>query len=371
MPLHLGTDQHVRVGSAFGGAGTVLVTSTFLSTYTNADGSVGTSTGVTTSASVVPLQASSSGSSSTGKTWGIVGGVVGGVVLVSALVFLAYRLTRRRFASLDDGDEMDEIKWPDLLPDGQEISAATTTLMPLQTHRTGGAGVGDDDDQDGGGMRYSDGDLSGLRGSGEGFAFGPAGPGAAYAPLSNPHRTSSSSTANLLSHAPNASPPTQYPDPYASYTYGGGGGGPDTHSRSASREQLAMIDGGAAAFARGYDPYFAPAAQAQGMVHPPSSPPLGGPGPRGAPGAGGAVGASPAQRAAGGLSPVQSQSSSPASPTSPRFASGRGSQERHTRAAANPFVLPELDLDSAARGVAAEDSHESPSGASGRTSGPL
>lgn len=78
------------------------ITSTFTSTFTNADGSVGTSTGTHVTQSAVPVK-NNSGSSSTGKTWGIIGGVVGGVVLVAGIVFVAYRLTQRRFSSLDNG----------------------------------------------------------------------------------------------------------------------------------------------------------------------------------------------------------------------------------------------------------------------------
>lgn len=78
------------------------ITSTFTSTFTNADGSVGTSTGTHVTQSAVPVK-NNSGSSSTSKTWGIIGGVVGGVVLVAGIVFVAYRLTQRRYSSLDNG----------------------------------------------------------------------------------------------------------------------------------------------------------------------------------------------------------------------------------------------------------------------------
>lgn len=83
---------------------------------------------------------SSDSSSNTGRTWGIVGGVVGGVVLVVAIVFVVWRLTQRRFSSLDEVE--DDIKWPELNPEGTE----TSTINPLGTHPTGRAGVGDDGD---------------------------------------------------------------------------------------------------------------------------------------------------------------------------------------------------------------------------------
>ncbi|BGP50798.1 hypothetical protein JCM10450v2_006724 [Rhodotorula kratochvilovae] len=213
------------------------VTSTYTSTFTNSDGSIGTSTGTHVTQSAVPVKNNSS-SSSTGKTWGIIGGVVGGVVVVAALVFIAYRMTQKRFSSIDDDDV--EFKWPELQPDGQTISTNTSTLKPLETHRSGAHGIGDDGDA-----------LSSYG--------GPAGDvraaGALYAPADarDPHAHGG------------------YADPYAS------------HSRQASYEALAMADGGAAAYARGYDPYpggpiHAPVsapygyAGAQGVVYPPSPP---------------------------------------------------------------------------------------------------
>ncbi|GAA5914707.1 uncharacterized protein JCM6883_001048 [Sporobolomyces salmoneus] len=115
---------------------------TFTSTFTNADGSVSTSTGTLQSASAVPIKQNES--SNTGKIWGIAGGVVGGVVVILVGAFLIYRMSQRRFSNLDD--HVDEIKWPELQPDGQTVSTATSTLKPLDTHRTGGAGIGDDGD---------------------------------------------------------------------------------------------------------------------------------------------------------------------------------------------------------------------------------
>lgn len=215
--------------ASFAGLTSVLVTYTSL--FTNSDGSVGTSTGTVLTPSSVPIKNDSS-SSSTGKTWGIVGGVVGGVIVVGALVFVVYRMTQRRFASLDNDDL--EIKWPELQGDN-----ATGTLKPLDTHRTDGAhGVGDDGETEYGG------------GGGVGGAYMAVGAG-------DPRRASN---ATLLSTSHHGHAP--YPslsDPYAL---------PTTHSRQASHEMLAMVDGGAAAFARSYDPFTG----AGGMQYPPSPP---------------------------------------------------------------------------------------------------
>ncbi|ORY84682.1 hypothetical protein BCR35DRAFT_303000 [Leucosporidium creatinivorum] len=127
--------------SSSSAASSTVVFSTYTSLFTNTDGSVSTHTGVTSSASALPSSGSSNSgsSSSTGKTWGIVGGVVGGVAVLGAIIFIVYRLSQRRFSNLDDDAE--DIKWPELQPDGQEISASTSTLNPLGTRRTGGAGV--------------------------------------------------------------------------------------------------------------------------------------------------------------------------------------------------------------------------------------
>ncbi|GAA5885266.1 hypothetical protein JCM16303_005978 [Sporobolomyces ruberrimus] len=124
-------------------AGISFIEVTFTSTFTNADGSVGTSTGTLQSASSVPVKQNNS--SNAGKIWGIVGGVVGGIVVILIGAFVVYRLSQRRFSNLDDN--VDEIKWPELQPDGQTVSMATSTLRPLDTHRTGGAGIGDDGDE--------------------------------------------------------------------------------------------------------------------------------------------------------------------------------------------------------------------------------
>jgi hypothetical protein len=105
-----------------------------------------TQTSVSASASGLPgnkAADNNGGSSNTGRTWGIVGGVAGGVVLIALIVWVVYRCTQRRFNELDNVN--DEIKWPELQPDGQEVSASTSTINPLGTHPTGKAGVGDDD----------------------------------------------------------------------------------------------------------------------------------------------------------------------------------------------------------------------------------
>lgn len=310
-----------------GDAGTTLITHTYTSTFTNPDGSIGTSTGTVTSASVVPVQ-DNSGSSNTAKTWGIVGGVVGGVAVVTALVFLIYRLTQRRFSRLND-DDVDDIKWPDLLPDGQEISATTSTLKPLDTHRTNGAGVGDDGMTEYGGEAGSGGGDPRMYG----FAGGPV--GGVYAPVSDERRASS---ATLLSQR-------AYHDPYAAGTSFA------DHSRQASYEQLAMVDGGADAYAHGYDPFggrtgplppLGTSPPQVATVYPPSPPQhqyqqqfAGAPAtvPRGAPGAAGAA------RVA---SPPPSR---PQSPPSAQTAPRGFSQLPSIRRTESPIALPGLGLE--------------------------
>lgn len=58
---------------------------------------------------------------------------------MSAIIFIVWRCTQRRFSDLDDSGQ--EIKWPELQPEGQTISAQASTLNPLGTRRTGGAGI--------------------------------------------------------------------------------------------------------------------------------------------------------------------------------------------------------------------------------------
>ncbi|KAK4703635.1 hypothetical protein P7C70_g2583, partial [Phenoliferia sp. Uapishka_3] len=139
-------------------ASEVIVTVT--SIITNADGSKSTSTALQSSAVAVPVNNSSS-SSNTGKTWGIVGGVVGGVVVFAGVLFIIWRFTQQRFGDLDDTG--DEIKWPELQPDGQTTAANTSTLNPLGTRRTGGAGFDMDGDEVKG--EYHD-DIGGGNGGG-------------------------------------------------------------------------------------------------------------------------------------------------------------------------------------------------------------
>ncbi|GAA5888007.1 hypothetical protein JCM5296_001532 [Sporobolomyces johnsonii] len=197
---------------------------TFTSTFTNSDGSVGVSTGTTMTPSAVPIKNNTS-SSSTGKTWGIIGGVVGGVVVVGALVFIVYRMTQRRFSSIDDAEL--EIKWPELQPDGQTISTNTSTLKPLDTHRTGGAGIGDEgsewDDQEepymAGGNRHSTGTMLSMGGLQQSR-------NASYEQLAMADQAYSHNAGVYdpflgASSAPYPPPQNVYPPPH--YPYGAGG----------------------------------------------------------------------------------------------------------------------------------------------------
>ncbi|KAK4696441.1 hypothetical protein P7C70_g8380, partial [Phenoliferia sp. Uapishka_3] len=113
-----------------------IITSTHTSIFTDSNGQSQTSVGVSESTSAAK---SNKSTSSTGRTWGIVGGVVGGVVVLVGVIFIVYRLTQRRFGSLDD--DGDEIRWPELQPDGQTMAAGASTLNPLGTRRREGAGV--------------------------------------------------------------------------------------------------------------------------------------------------------------------------------------------------------------------------------------
>lgn len=54
------------------------------------------------------------------------------------ILVIVWRCTQRRFDNLDN--DHDEIKWPELQPDGQTVSTGLTTLNPSATRRTGGAG---------------------------------------------------------------------------------------------------------------------------------------------------------------------------------------------------------------------------------------
>ncbi|GAA5964065.1 hypothetical protein JCM21900_005151 [Sporobolomyces salmonicolor] len=204
---------------------------TFTSTFTNSDGSLGTSTGTTMTPSAVPIKNNTS-SSSTGKTWGIIGGVVGGVAVVGALVFIVYRMTQRRFSSIDDAEL--EIKWPELQPDGQTISTSTSTLKPLDTHRTAGAGIGDEGSEWGdqeepymaGGNRHSTGTLLGL-GALQHYR------NASYEQLAMADQVYSHNAGVYdpflgASSAPYPPPQNVYPPPH--YPYGAGGPGAPSDS---------------------------------------------------------------------------------------------------------------------------------------------
>lgn len=115
---------------------------------TNSNGVVTTSTSSSLSTSSATSTSTSSSSSSTShaKTWGIVGGCAGGAVALIGILFIAYRLSQRRFSNLDHAGGQDEIKWPQLQMEGQMVAAGASTLRPMGTRRTGGAGVGDDED---------------------------------------------------------------------------------------------------------------------------------------------------------------------------------------------------------------------------------
>ena len=69
---------------------------------------------------------------------------VQGVLVLAALLFVIWRFTQRRFSDIDDG--ADDIKWPELQPDGQTAAPNTSTLNPMGTRRTGGAGIEMDGD---------------------------------------------------------------------------------------------------------------------------------------------------------------------------------------------------------------------------------
>ncbi|KAI5474466.1 hypothetical protein MNV49_003241 [Pseudohyphozyma bogoriensis] len=165
-------------------------------------------------------------SSSTAKTWGIVGvsfastlllGVVGGVVIVIAAIFVVWRCSQRRFS---DDDDVEEIKWPELQPDGQTVSASTSTLNPLGTRRTGGAGIGDDDGE----MSEWGGEKEGTmfgRGMGVGPNHNPVGRRESYEQLGmydSPSQTGAYYDPYLgASSAPYPPPQNIYPPPGASH----------------------------------------------------------------------------------------------------------------------------------------------------------
>ncbi|KAK4055039.1 hypothetical protein OIO90_003380 [Microbotryomycetes sp. JL221] len=199
--------------------------STFLVTYTsvitNQDGRLSTQTSVSSSSTPVPTAGVGS-SSNTGRTWGIVGGVAGGVVLLIAIVFVVYRLTQRRFSNLDEAD--DNIKWPELLPGGQEVSAQTSTLNPLGTRRTDGAGVGDDGDED----EFGD-DLKDARSASHYENGAGSGAGGVVGLVPNTFRHSTASQEYLVGASGARSPsqgfvnydaaPHVYPPPAAAHTF--------------------------------------------------------------------------------------------------------------------------------------------------------
>lgn len=118
---------------------------------TNSNGVVSTSTSSslsTPAASSTVKPKNNTSSSSTGRTWGIIGGVAGGVVALLGVLFIAYRLSQRRFSNLDHGGADGDIRWPQLQMDGQMVAAGASTLRPMGTRRTGGAGIEMDGDKD-------------------------------------------------------------------------------------------------------------------------------------------------------------------------------------------------------------------------------
>ncbi|KAL8278786.1 hypothetical protein RQP46_008855 [Phenoliferia psychrophenolica] len=146
-----------KTSSTLSSTSTPVSVVTVYTTFLNSDGSTVTSSSV--QASAAPDSKSSS-SSNTGQTWGIVGGVVGGVALFAGLLFVIWRFTQRRFSDIDDG--ADDIKWPELQPDGQTAAAGTSTLNPMGTRRTGGAGIEMDGDVS---MGEYDAEMNGGAGS--------------------------------------------------------------------------------------------------------------------------------------------------------------------------------------------------------------
>lgn len=92
------------------------------------------------------------------------------MILLSVL-FVVWRCTQKRFSDLDDNG--DEIKWPELQPDGQNVLTSDLTINPMGTRRTGGAGMemgerksGEESDWDGdrNGEWDEDGEISGQGG---------------------------------------------------------------------------------------------------------------------------------------------------------------------------------------------------------------
>ncbi|KAM0791752.1 hypothetical protein ACM66B_004019 [Microbotryomycetes sp. NB124-2] len=214
---------------------TTVIMKTYTSVLTDPEGKLSTQTSVSSTVSAVPTAAFNN-SSHTGRTWGIVGGVAGGVVLLVAIVFVVYRLTQRRFSNLDEAEG--DIKWPELLPGGQEVSNSTSTINPLGTRRTNGAGIGDDGDSE-----FGD-DLKGAGfGGGAATALGPGsfrpsasqeylvsqGPGAMVDPY---HRRNESADSSLQQHA--------YP-PAPAFAMYSGSPAPSYHSsfrHDATQEEL-------------------------------------------------------------------------------------------------------------------------------------
>ncbi|GAA5821635.1 hypothetical protein JCM11251_000945 [Rhodosporidiobolus azoricus] len=184
-----------------------LVVVTVTSIQTNADGSE--STMLSASASAV-TEKDSGGGGPSGKTWGIIGGVIGGVVLLAGLLLVIWRMTQRRFSDLDNGH--DEIKWPELQPDGQTVSPGLTTLNPQGTRRTGGAGFEMEKDRFGEDEEGDDAEGRGLHEVQYAGAAGMGGQrGSYYDPyLGGPAALTASNNPNDSYLGPSAAP---YPGP--------------------------------------------------------------------------------------------------------------------------------------------------------------
>ncbi|KAM0752187.1 hypothetical protein T439DRAFT_324257 [Meredithblackwellia eburnea MCA 4105] len=214
----------------------VIVTVTAI--ITNADGSTSTST------SLEPSDAPSNTKtpSNTGKTWGIVGGVVGGTALLAGILFAVWRCTQRRFSDLDDTG--DDLKWPELKPEGQTVATNMSVLNPMGTRRTGGHGLemegdakeeyydyGDGRGTDRGSMYYSG--ENGFQGSYENIS--------PYQQGGQPHQGYYyDSGVGGPSAAPQPPPPNVYP-PSGNYSPPVPGNySPYRYSRAASADDIAM-----------------------------------------------------------------------------------------------------------------------------------
>ncbi|KAM0748364.1 hypothetical protein T439DRAFT_79741 [Meredithblackwellia eburnea MCA 4105] len=163
----------------------VIGTQTFTSTLPP------TTTTSSAASSTASSGASNSGSSSlsTGAKVGIiVGSVVAGLALLALLVLACLAIRRKR---QKDIDAKENIKWPEIVASAEDRAA----LYPEQTHRTGRAGLGDDE-------------MDEVAGSGASTVYSGSG------------RWKSQSSGG---HAPTL--PTIPPSVYSETTYSGAGAG--------------------------------------------------------------------------------------------------------------------------------------------------